>query len=529
MREVEPAHRESGSRRCGYPLGARLWRVRAGIAYSAHRIVVEWSSSNLMPIVSIPFRRAAPLALRCVALVATSLALAITVASPAAGQTPSRIAVGIAVDSIVSSALASQPSAGMSVAVVRGPDTLVLKGYGKADLELGVATPARAVYEIGSVTKQFTAAAILQLQAQGKLSLDDDLTKYLPSYPTQGHLVTLRRLLDHTSGIRGYTEIPEFDLIGSRRLPRDSLVALFSSRPFDFAPGTAMAYNNSAYFLLGLVIEKVSGVPYEAYVAKHLFERAGMTDSRYCSNTAVVPRQVHGYDLRQDTLRLAEYLDFTWPYAAGSLCSTAGDLVAWTQALHGGRILGPAAYRELLTPGTLADGTILRYAKGVEVDSLLGHRAIHHAGGIPGFNTELEYFPDDTLTVVVLANTNGSVDPTVVAQSIASVVVGDRSPTPVAFRGRAADYVGEFRGLLGGTELVVTVSADTAGGLTMQRKGGLSGPLVYLGGETFSRPGVRYTFVREAGRVTALRRDAVTENTIAVRTTAKVPSVTGGR
>lgn len=466
-------------------------------------------------------RRAPRHALRHALSIALACTLGVAGAAPAAAQTRAPARIAAAVDSVVGAALAGGRAAGMSVAVVRGRDTLVLKGYGKADLELDVATPARAVYEIGSVTKQFTAAAILQLQEQRRLSLDDDVTRYLPNYPTQGHRVTIRRLLDHTSGIRGYTEMPEFALLAPQALPRDTLVALFSARPFDFEPGAAMAYNNSAYFLLGLVIEKVSGMPYAAYVKQHLFDRAGMPDSRYCSTTAVVPRRAHGYDFAHDTLRLAAYLDFRWPYAAGSLCSTAGDLVAWTRALHGGRILGPAAYRELLTPGTLADGTRLRYAKGLEVDSILGHPAVHHGGGIYGFLTELEYFPDDTLTVAVLVNTAGpAVSPAGVAHSIVDVVLGDRTPKGLAFRRSAADYVGEYRGVGRGAEQVLTVAADGARGLTLRAGPGPARPLTYLGGETFGDQSARYTFVREAGRVTTLRADGVSGYAVAIRQSA---------
>lgn len=163
----------------------------------------------------------------------------VTLVSTAHAQTRDRTRIAAAVDSLVADALKGGRAAGMSVAVVRGRDTIVMKGYGYADLEFNVATPPRAIYEIGSVTKQFTAAALLQLQEQGKLSLDDELTKYLPSYPTQGRQITLRRLLDHTSGIKGYTELPEFGALMMRKLPRDSLVALFASKPFDFEPGEA--------------------------------------------------------------------------------------------------------------------------------------------------------------------------------------------------------------------------------------------------------------------------------------------------
>jgi CubicO group peptidase (beta-lactamase class C family) len=393
-----------------------------------------------------------------------------------------------------------------------------------------VPTPERAIYEIGSVTKQFTAAAILQLQEQGKLSLDDEITKYLPNYPVQGRRVTIRRLLDHTSGIKGYTELPEFAALMSRSLLRDSLVALFGVKPFDFAPGDAMVYNNSAYFLLGLVIEKVSGVSYAVYMRENLFKRAGMPDSRYCSNTDVVPRRAHGYDAAPGGLRLAQYIDFTWPYAAGSLCTTAGDLVAWTRALHGGAILGAAAYRELLSPGTLNDGTTLRYAKGLFVgDSVLGHRTIHHGGDIPGFSTELAYFPDDSLVVAVLVNTAGPVRPGTIASDIVRVTLGDRSPTAVAFRGRAADYVGEYRGVGRGTPLVIKVAADSTGALTIANGNAPAQRLTYLGKETFGRGSSRFTFVREQGQVKRLRADLLSVYTTAIRQTPAQPAADAKR
>ena len=442
-------------------------------------------------------------------------------ALPARAQVADRARAAAVVDSIANAALATGRAAGMSIAVVRGRDTVVMKGYGKADLELDVATPERAVYEIGSVTKQFTAAAIMQLVEQGKLSLDDEITKHLPSYPTQGQKVTVRRLLDHTSGIKGYTELQEFGAIATRALPRDTLVALFSSRPFDFAPGAAQAYNNSAYFLLGLIVEKVSGQPYATYVKEQLFARAGMADSRYCSNDAVVQRRAHGHQPGPDGLRRAGYIDHTWPYAAGSLCSTAGDLVAWTRALHGGRVLGPAAYKQFLTPGRLNDGTPLRYAMGLFVnDSIGGHTAIHHGGDIPGFSTHLAYLPDDSMTVAVLVNTAGPVRPDALTQSIVVALLGDRTPGPLAWKGRAADYAGEYRGIGRGREQVIAIAADSAArGMTVRVNGGPAQPLAFLGGETFGRGPVRYTFLREGGRVTKVRSDARSVTSVATRVT----------
>ncbi len=465
--------------------------------------------------------RPAPVRSRPRPTVAAAVALtlaAVAVAHPCAGQQPNRpldrSRFTATVDSIVAAALKPGASAGAAVAVVRGADTLVLRGYGYADVEFDVPMPARAIFEIGSVTKQFTAAAVLQLVEQGKVSLDDDLTKYLPTYATHGRHLTVRRLLDHTSGIRNYTDIPGFAAIQARKLPKDSLVALFAAEPFDFEPGAAMSYTNSGYFLLGLIIERASGLSYAEYVQRNLFQRAGMADSRYCGERAVFKRRAHGYQPDSGTLMRAAYMDHTYPYAAGSLCSTVNDLVAWNAALHGGRILGPRAYTEMVTPGTLADGTPLRYAKALAVDSTLGRRRLHHSGGIYGFVSEVAYFPDDRTSIVVLLNTSGSVSPTAMAQGIAEALYG-RPATPAArFAGDLAQFAGEY-GARPGTPAMHVALVD--GALALQPASGAATPLRYLGGDTFEAGAGRYTFLREGGRVTRLRADNVSRVMVLTR------------
>ena len=447
------------------------------------------------------------------------LAALLLVGSPRAPLAAQGARAGLvaSLDSIARAALADRRAAGLSVGVVKGRDTLLLKGYGYADLEFDVPTPDRASYEIGSVTKQFTAAAILQLAEQGKLSLDDDLSKYLPDYPEQGYRIPIRRLMDHTSGIKGYTEMPGFGPFSMRKLPRDSLVAMFSKAPFDFAPGTALVYNNSGYFLLGLIVEKVSGKPYADYVAANLFAKAGMPDSRYCSERAVVKRRAHGYDVDSaGGLVRAAYLDHTWPFAAGSLCSTTGDLIAWTRALHGGKILGPSAYRELITPDTLRDGTRLRYAKGLAITPVAGHRAIHHGGGINGFLSDLAWFPDDSAIIVVLVNTAGPVSPGGILSAMAERLLGKVEPEPgPKLAGDLAEFAGAWRGVGRGSPLAIRVSADSAG-LSFQRQGAGPGPgpgrpvrLRRVGPDAFTAGENLFTFLRERGRVVKLRFDAV--------------------
>jgi len=425
-----------------------------------------------------------------------------------------RAALVRAIDSIAQEPIDAGHAAGMSIAVVRGADTIALKGYGYADLELDVATPDRAVYEVGSVTKQFTATAVLQLEERGLLSLDDEITAYLPDYPTQGHRITIRRLLDHTSGIKGYTEMPQFwSTMASRALPRDSLVALFAPEPFDFAPGEAMIYNNSAYFLLGLIIEKASGQSYEEYIQQHLFAPAGMDDSRYCSQSAIVKRRAHGYQMGPNGFARASYLDHTWPYAAGSICSTAWDMVAWNRALHGhgdgGRLLSADAYRALITPDTLNDGTRLRYAKGLSAFEVNGRRQISHGGGIFGFVSESRYYPDDDFIVVVLINSTGSASPGAIATGIEGLVLGKReSPPSRLFAGDLRLFAGTYGGAARGQPIEVTIAEDS-GRLTLSTGGREPRPLTYVDGLTFALGTSLLQFVRDEAEVTELRWDQI--------------------
>ena len=416
-----------------------------------------------------------------------------------------------AIDSVAAHALSGGKGAGLSIAVVRGKDTLAMKGYGYADLEFDVPTPPHAIYEIGSVTKQFTAASILLLQEQGKLSLDDDFTKYLTTYDTKGRKITIRRLMDHTSGIKGYTELPEFGTFMMRHLPKDSLVALFSSKPFEFEPGTAEVYNNSAFFLLGLIIEKTSGMSYADFVKKNLFDRVGMPDSRYCSERAVYKRRAHGYDVGPDgKLLRAGYLDHLWPYSAGSLCSSASDLVSWNRALHGGRVLSPASYKEITTPGKLLDGTPMRYAKGLSVHEIAGHWVIEHGGGINGFLSASDYFPDDDAVIVVLSNGTG-VQADEVTHSLVEAVLGKVTPKAVAFTGDLKPYAGTYSGVGRGrpASVTVTVQHDTLMVATLGPGGNKARAARYTGGETFAVDDTHYTFIKKGGAVTGMQEDQV--------------------
>ena len=322
------------------------------------------------------------------------------------GRIASRDVVMHAADSIVDAILKRGRVASVSVAVLRGRDTLVMKGYGMADIENDVpATPA-TVYRIGSVTKQFTSVAAMQLVDQGKLSLDDDVTKYVPNAPTHGRKILVRHLLNHTSGIPSYTDVGNsFGRVMRLDLSHDSLLATVKDDSLQFEPGSHFYYNNTGYFLLGMVIERVTGKSYGDYLRDALFVPNGLTSTVYCGNAPLIKRRARGYNGLATGLVNADFLSMDLPYAAGSLCSSVGDLAVWTRLLHSGKLVSPGSFASMTTPVKLTSGRPMQYGFGLFMDSLGAHRRIHHGGGINGFISELAYYPDDSLTVVVLSNT----------------------------------------------------------------------------------------------------------------------------
>ena len=394
----------------------------------------------------------------------TALVLLGTSVAPAAAQSD-RGALIKKLDSLAGSGVLENRAAGIAAAVVRGNDTLLLKSYGKADVEWNVPLSPDAVFEIGSITKQFTAVALLQLRDDGKLSLDDNITKWLPDFDTWGNQVTLRRLLDHTSGIKGLTEMPEFgNLSMNSRFPRDSAYALIKRYPFEFKTGEAQIYNNSAFWLLGLVVEKASGMSYEDYVEKRIFEPLGMKRSMYCNSSENVERRAHGYAVQNGQVRRAPTNVHTWPFSAGSLCSTAGDLVIWLKALHGGKVLSAKSYAEMTAPAKLNDGTLTRYGMGIAVGKdARGLNFIGHGGSITGFTSHATWYPDAQAAIVVLMNSNGNIDPGAVAGELAAELLPWERPVVKQFSGDATPLLGTYKGPSRGREMILEVTQGAQG------------------------------------------------------------------
>lgn len=329
-------------------------------------------------------------------------------ASISFAQMPSRAALVARLDSIVNASVAKNIS-GIQVAVVKGRDTLLLKSYGLANIELGVAMTNEHLLRIGSVTKQFTSAAIMQLVEQGKLSVADPISKYIDNTPPRWSAITLSHLLRHTSGIQSFTEIVQMRRQWERMgMPRDSIVQLMARGSMMFEPGKGFYYNNGGYYLLGMIIEKVTGLSYADYVAQ-MVKPLGLVRTRYCDEAPIIIGRASGYEaLRGGGYTNAAYADMSTPYAAGALCSTARDLVMWSDALVSGRVVRPATLRIMLTPmpyGSIRRGT---YGMGITGDTIEGHFIISHGGRIRGFAAMLLHVPADSLIVAVVANTSAA-------------------------------------------------------------------------------------------------------------------------
>ena len=340
------------------------------------------------------------------------------------------------IDAAANQAVDSGRVAGAAVAVTRDGALVFAKGYGRANLELAAPVNAKTVFRIGSLTKQFTAAGVLLLAERGKLKIDDKLSLYLPDFP-RANEVSLRDLLDHTSGIHNFTESAVIGRISTSGATVQELVADIAGQSplYDFEPGTRWWYSNSNYALLGAIIEKLSGTTWAAFMKTEIFDKLGMTDTAADDARDVVPGRASGYSLIGGVpgkFRNAEFTDMSVPYAAGALRSTAVDMARWNTALFGGKLLKPESLKEMLAPGRLRDGAETQtaiawpggkafpppagyvpgsYAFGLEHHSEGGRRIIGHDGSIAGFDSLMRTYVDEGLTIIVLTNTNGAAHP----------------------------------------------------------------------------------------------------------------------
>lgn len=308
--------------------------------------------------------------------------------------------------------------------VVQDGKAVLRRGYGLANVELGVPIRPEMVFRVGSATKQFTSACILKLVEQGKLRLDEPIGKYLPDYPAPGRSVTVFQLLTHTSGIRSYTDMPTWFPHMREDWTVARLVDFFDDEPLDFEPGTRWHYDNSGYILLGAILEKVTGRRYEEIVRDWIFQPLGMDHSSYGNDAPIIPGRVEGYRKTPAGIVNAPFLSMTQPFAAGALVSTVDDLARWQAALDAGTILSADSRRRMWTPTALPDGTNTRYGFGWTIWAWEGHPVVEHGGSVNGFTTANMRLPGDRIYVAVLSNCGGCAEPRALALSAATTLLG---------------------------------------------------------------------------------------------------------
>lgn len=397
---------------------------------------------------------------------------------------------------------------GATVIVTRGGATVFRKAYGMADTANQQALDAAMTLRLGSITKQFTAVAILMLAEEGKLALTDEITRFLPDYPIQGKKITVEHLLTHTSGIQSYTGKPAYAETMDKDFTVNQMIDSFKSDPMLFAPGERFAYNNSGYFLLGAIIEKVSGQSYARFLEQRIFLPLGMTHTAYEGSERTKGPRAAGHSKGDAGFGPARPLSMTQPYAAGSLASSVDDLARWEAAIAGGKLLKAASWKNAFTPYKLTNGKSTGYGYGWEIGKLNGAEKIAHGGGINGFSTYALRVPEKKVFVAVLSNTeSGRTHPEMVATKVAALAIGKPFPDFKAIT-VAPEVLETYVG-------VYTIDKENSrtirledGKLSMQRTGRERFPLMAYkeNGFFFADSLATLEFVRNAkGEVTSLQ------------------------
>jgi len=391
---------------------------------------------------------------------------------------------------------------GAAVLVTKGDQILLRKGYGLADVEMGVPMRPDFVFRLGSVTKQFTAAAILILADAGKISLGDDVRKYVPEYRSR---VTLEQLLTHTSGVPDFTDQPAFQKRRREDLSQAEVLETFKDLPLEFSPDEKWSYSNSGYYLLGIVIEKVSGKSYAAFLDETIFKPLGMRHTSYGDDERIITGRVSGYDRPGDTIRNADLLSMKLPFAAGGLVSSVDDLATWDRAIAAGKLLKKTSWARAFTDARLKEGKSTHYGFGWAIGAYQGHRVVSHSGGIPGFSTAILRMPDDHVLAVVLCNSiPAQVDPLELTRKLAATAIGK----PIVDSKRitiATDVLDRYVGVYKVDDKVRVLVRRDGDHLTQQRTGG---PLLSIDAESETKFFVKGSLLRfafsldRAGRVT---------------------------
>ncbi|MFH1253839.1 MAG: serine hydrolase [bacterium] len=318
-----------------------------------------------------------------------------------------------------------------SVLVAKDGKILLCKGYGMANYEHDIPNTPQTKFRLASITKQFTAMAVMQLQEQGLLSVNDTLSKYIPDYPS-GNKITIHHLLTHTSGVPNVTAFPESERKKIKPHTLEQLIERFKLKPLDFKPGEKHSYSNSGYILLSYIIEKASGKKYETVLKENIFTPLNMINSGYDKSSTVIKNRASGYSMSGDELINASYIDMSYPAGAGALYSTVEDLYLWDQALYSEKLLSDELRATVFAPHSIMhqdDPDSSSYGYGWCIGKLHNRNITEHAGGIDGFSTDICRYPDEKVCVIVLSNCN-HFKASKIAQGLAAIVFREKYELP---------------------------------------------------------------------------------------------------
>lgn len=320
-------------------------------------------------------------------------------------------------DKLVKDQMQRHEIPGLALTIIKNGKAIKTAGYGMANIETATTVTKHTVFEIGSVTKQFTASGIMLLVQEGKLSVEDKISEHLPNTPALWKNITVRHLLTHTSGIKTYTGLDGFEL--TSHLTQQQFIEKIGGLNLDFQPGEKYSYCNTGYSLLGYIIENVSGKKYFEFMGEHIFSPLGMAATTNREPSIIVPNRADGYEKSRNGHWINRDYDLTDIFSAGAIISTVGDMAKWDVALNTSNILSDSSKQQMWTPTKLNNGSIKTYGFAWNVDTLEGHRNIWHSGSTSGFSASFLRLIDDHISVIVLCNSGESGIATAVAKKIA--------------------------------------------------------------------------------------------------------------
>ena len=455
--------------------------------------------------------------------------LAALFAAPHARAQPPRVSVDSSRHGRVDAIFAQwdrTDSPGCAVGVYRGGAIEYARGYGMANLELGIALSPQSIFDIGSTSKQFTAMSVMLLARDGKLSLDDDVRKYIPELPNYGKTITIRHILTHTSGIRDYLTLWGLAGVDDADLTTDddALTLIARQRELNFAPGEQWLYSNSGFFLASVIVKRVSGKTLARFAAERIFAPLGMTHTRFNDDhMAIIPNRATGYAPR-DSGGWATAMSNFEQTGDGAVQTSIEDMERWDENFYTGAVGGAETLTSMQRVAVLNDGKQQTYALGLMVDRYRGLRTVSHGGSWAGYRAELLRFPDQHLSVACLCNL-ARTNPTLLARRVAEIYLGDQMAPPsdasVTTTGRpvpaatasswtpAAGELTRYAGRYESPELETSYALSVENGkLMLHRRRSAPIALTPTSSDTFTAGGITYRFVREKGKINGFLVDA---------------------